>query len=272
MTGAAATAAHAGRPALCARAAVSYARRGLRIHPLRPASKLPLLREWQHRATTDAATVAEWWGRWPGAGVGIATGTGSDVVVIDVDPRHGGDDSLADLDLERGPLPLTWRCLTAGGGLHLYWHHPGGHVPSRAGVWPGVDVRADGGYVVAPPTELEGGGAYHWECGHGPHKIALADMPSCLLAALRAERSGEARPPEWWRQLVAEGVARGARNDAVARLAGHLLRRGVDPYVAVELLTAWSAHRCRPPLPDAEVVRTVDSIARREAARRREAA
>ena len=96
------------------------------------------------------ATIAEWWSRWPDAGVAIATYADSGVIVLDVDPRHGGDDSLAALEHQYGELPPTWRCLTAGGGLHAYLRHPGGHVGNRVGLWPGLDVRGDGGYVVAP--------------------------------------------------------------------------------------------------------------------------
>jgi hypothetical protein len=75
-------------------------------------------------------------------------------------------------------------------------------------------------------------------------------------------------PPEDWRELVAAGVAEGARDSSVARLAGHLLRRRIDPYVAYELLQAWNAARCAPPLPPQDIERIVASIAGRELKRR----
>src|SRR5262245_22935171 len=101
-----------------ARAAEWYARRGLRVHPLRPGSKLPLLPEWPHRAATDRNTIIGWWRRWPSAGVGIATGAESGVVVVDVDPRHAGEESLADLVAQHGALSKTWIAQTASGGQH----------------------------------------------------------------------------------------------------------------------------------------------------------
>jgi hypothetical protein len=83
-----------------------------------------------------------------------------------------------------------------------------------------------------------------------------------------AGQDGAARLVEDWRRLVTEGVAEGARNTSIASLAGHLLRRYVDPYVVLELLLAWNRVKCRPPLPDEEVAATVNSVARLEAKRR----
>lgn len=251
------------------RAAAWYAARELRIHPLRPGSKLPLVARWQERATVDLEAIAEWWTQWPEAGVGIATGIDSRVIVVDVDPRHGGDDALAALEREHGDIPPTWRCLTPSGGLHLYVHHPGGQITNRVGVWPGIDLRGDAGYVVAPPTALSDGRRYAWEAGHGPHELAPIAAPPWLLDRLRpAAEHAVAHPPDFWRTLVCDGVDEGGRNHAVAQLAGHLLRRGVDPYVTLELATAWAARRCRPPLDEQEVTATVNSIARTEARRR----
>jgi hypothetical protein len=99
----------------------------------------------------------------------------------------------------------------------------------------------------------------------------LAEAPG-WLHELVSQRSaaGRARPPEEWRKLTQQGVGKGERNCSIASLAGHLLRHRVDGFVTLNLLLAWNASRCRPPLPDAEVERTVNSIAGREL-RRREA-
>jgi hypothetical protein len=181
--------------------------------------------------------------------------------------RHGGDISLCAVEAEHGELPETWRCLTAGGGVHIYFRAPG-QVRNRVGVFPGVDIRGDGGYVVAPPTVLEGGRSYVWESEHSPREVALAEAPAWLLGLLAVD-NGKAspRPPDEWAALVAKGAAEGGRNDTVARLAGYLMRH-LPPRVVLELLRAFNASRCRPPLPDGEVVQVVESIAGREAARR----
>lgn len=82
----------------------------------------------------------------------VRTGAVSGLVVIDVDPRHGGDESLSGL-IGKGLLPPTKRVVTGSGGQHLLYRHPGQHVPSRPlPGWPGIDVKGDGGYVVAPPS------------------------------------------------------------------------------------------------------------------------
>lgn len=179
------------RELLLLRTALAYAALGLRVHPLRPLDKRPLLSGWQRCATTDAAAIEAWWTRWTDAGVGIATGVGSGIIVIDVDPCHGGDAKLAELERAHGTLPDTWRCLTPSGGVHVYLRHPGGRVPDRVGVWLGIDVRGDGGEavrggnIVAPPTVLATGGHYAWEIGYAPGEVDLAAAPAWVVAALR---------------------------------------------------------------------------------------
>lgn len=252
-----------------ARAAIWYARREIRVHPLRPGTKRPILQEWQKRATTDPATILGWWSHWPGAGIGLATGVESGIVAIDLDPRHGSDDSILDLERDHGELPATWRCATAGGGTHIYFAHPGGRIANRVGVWPGVDVRGDGGYVVAAPTTLEDDRYYVWESESGPHEVELARAPDWLLSRLaKSDGRDTPRAAESWVAVVRDGAELGARNDTVARLAGYLLRRQPSPRVVLELIRAWSDARCRPPLADDELTATVDSIARMELARR----
>lgn len=137
-------------------AALEYASRGWRVFPLWPGGKVPLIQEWQHRATTDEATIRAWWARWPNANVAIATGAGSGLVVLDVDGPKG-EATLARLEAANGALPPTREVKTPR-GRHLYFDHPGGYVPCSAGlVGPGLDVRGDGGYVVAPPSVERGG-------------------------------------------------------------------------------------------------------------------
>ena len=113
--------------------------------------KHPRLSDWPKTASTDPNLIAGWWAHWQHANVGILTGARSGIVVLDVDPRHGGDDSLAALVAEHGPLPDTPTVLTGGGGLHYYFRHPGGKVKGRD-LAPGLELKADGQFVVAPPS------------------------------------------------------------------------------------------------------------------------
>jgi len=139
-------------------------------------------------ATTDPAQVAEWWGHWPWAGVGLITGSRSGLVAMDVDAGHGGRESLAQLRAEGLELPRTLHAATGGGGWHLFYAHPGpgthiGNAIGRLGTHElaGIDLRADGGYVVAAPSGHRSGGRYAWR----DTADALAAMPALL--AERAE-------------------------------------------------------------------------------------
>lgn len=160
-----------------------YARRGLRVLPIRPGEKRPPMAAWQHAATTEAATIDAWWtGLYRDHGVGIATGHGSGIFVLDVDVAGGktGDETLADLCDRYGPLPETATVITASGGQHLYFSLPKGtEVRNDAGrrLGPGLDIRGEGGQVVAPPTRI-GDRGYEWEGGE-PGDIAPA--PAWLL-------------------------------------------------------------------------------------------
>jgi hypothetical protein len=227
-------------------------------------------------ASRDPRIVQRWFRGAP-YNLGIRTGAASGIVVIDVDPRHGGDETLAELERRFGALPPTWRFLTGGGGEHILFRHPGYRVQNQNGdgrLGDGLDVRGDGGYIVAPGSRHISGRYYEISVDHHPDEIALAEVPIWLAVMLRPTEKRCAAPaamPETWRKLIAEGVAEGRRNDAVARLAGHLLRPGPkDPFLVLDVLRVWNATRCRPPLDDVELVRTVNSIAAREIARRGE--
>lgn len=241
-------------------AARAYLRRGWSVIPVRAGAKRPLIawQPFQERLPT-AGELDGWFARWPDANVGVVTGAVSSLVVLDVDPRHGGDVGLAQLEQRHGPLPDTVEAASGGGGRHLYFAHPGGTVHNRVGLAAGVDLRGDGGLIIVPPSLHPSGRRYRWQFGHGPDEIDLAPLPPWLQQK-QGERSRHA--PGYWRELLRHGVDEGTRNDAVASLAGHLLWHGLDPDAVTELLLCWNRVRCNPPLSDAEVVRTVESINR----------
>ena len=87
--------------------------------------KHPRIKRGCHGAVRDPDQIRRWWNRWPDANLGLATGSASGIYVIDVDPRHGGDETLRALEAEHGPLPPTWRFLTGGGGEHIVFRYPG---------------------------------------------------------------------------------------------------------------------------------------------------
>lgn len=143
---------------LMLRAALAYAGMGFAVFPCASRGKAPLTVHGVKEAAKDPAVIRALWRAHPDANVAIATGAISGIVVLDIDPRHGGDDTLAALEAQYGKLPDTPTVLTGGGGIHFYFRHPGGVAPNSASrVGQGIDVRSDGGYVIAPRSVHESG-------------------------------------------------------------------------------------------------------------------
>lgn len=174
------------RRLLCA---LAYAKRGWRVFPCRPGAKEPATRHGFKDASVDKARLIEWWQKIPDANVAIATGAASGLVVLDRDPRNGGDRSLAELERRHGPLPETLRVATGGDGLHYFFAAPSG-VSMRSGVLAeGLDVKADGGYVIAPPSVHPNGKSYQWETD--PRTVRIAPCPDWVRATSKDDVSVE---------------------------------------------------------------------------------
>jgi hypothetical protein len=142
-----------------------------------------------HDATTDPQQIKQWWKRWPDANIGVLTGTPSGIIVLDIDERHGGHVSLEELVGEYGPLPSTVEAITGSGCRHYLFAHPGGYVKSCQAIRPGIDVKADKGYIVVEPSNHISGGQYCWELSHEPFETLLAEAPSWLLKLIAAHSS-----------------------------------------------------------------------------------
>lgn len=267
-------------------AAVVYARRGWPVFPCHAAApvagcscgdhgcsspgKHPRVRGGLHAASVDASTIRQWWARWPRANVGVRTGSASGLVVIDVDPGHGGDVTLDELEAVHGALPLGRTVRTGSGGRHLYFRHPGGVVRNDAGrvLGKGIDLRGDGGYVVAPPSRIAGG-AYA-VIGHGG---SIPDLPEWLLERLaerdrRPEREpSTVRAPTAWARAALDGevgrvrgAVEGTRNDTLNRVAyrlGQIVGAGALAEDDVERMLVNEAMAIG--LGEREAVRTVRS-------------
>jgi len=217
--------------------------------------KHPRTRNGLKDASKDPAHVARWWSMWPEANIGLACGAISGLVIIDVDGAEG-EDSFRGLEAELGPLPATVEALT-GKGRHLYFNHPGGIVRPTAGILgPGVDVRGDGSYVVAPPSLHATGRRYTWEAEHHIEDIALADLPEAWAHRLRADKPRGKRPAE------EAPIPEGQRNATLTSMAGTMRRRGLSEDAILQALLVENDKRCRPPLEAREVEAIAKSIAR----------
>jgi len=250
------------------RAALALADRGLQTFPCAPKSKFPATPHGLLDASCDPAVLERWWASNPEYNVAIATGGPSGVFIIDVDGPEA-ETRLRALEVVNGTLPASVEVIT-GQGRHIYFKMPPDTEirNSASKIVRGVDVRATGGYVLCPPSVHPSGRRYCWSVDSADK---IAEAPAWLLALIASSAAPCATPPSVWHELVAAGVSEGSRNDALARLIGHLLRRYVDPQVVLELAHCWNTSRCRPPLAGDEVTAVVNSIAGKELRRRQEA-
>lgn len=161
-------------------AALWYGRHGKRVIPTAAdAPKRPLTAHGCNDATADAEEIALLFRRHPGANVAIAPGPASGCFVLDVDVKSAnGLDTLADLEGVNGALPRTPTATTPSGGLHFYFSHPDRPIRNRVAFAPGLDIRAAGGFVVAPPSS-SAAGAYAWTIR--PTEADFAPPPDWLL-------------------------------------------------------------------------------------------
>lgn len=167
-------------------AAIAYAGQGLHVFALAPREKVPVTPRGCKDATTDAAAIRAMWAD-PSRNVAIATGPSSNVFVLDIDGDQGASSLRALEGLpEHGPLPATPEVVTAR-GRHIYLRYPGDQVAfgnSAGKLADGIDVRTEGGYVVAPPSVHPTGDRYRWADGKSPADVAFAFAPDWLLQRL----------------------------------------------------------------------------------------
>lgn len=223
-------------------------------------------KDYQVTLPTEAEVVT-WWRQWPDANVLILTGAKSGIVVVDVDPRHTGDESLREL----GELPETLTSLTGGGGQHLIYQHPGYEIRNAAGLLPGIDFRGDGGYIVAPPSSHSSGTAYAWDLGQPDEPAPLPEKIRRLYAGIAPsvgrDQANTSRQFDAER-LLADPIPSGRRNETLVRIAGHYAADGRPYHDLLRTVLGCNYDLCQPPLERDEVVKLVDSIFDAEQRRR----
>jgi Bifunctional DNA primase/polymerase, N-terminal len=196
--------------------ALDYAAKGWLVFPCRPGSKTPATRRGFKDATTNPATIRRWWLANPDYNIGIATGVASGIWILDIDGTTGVA-TLHDLESRYGPLPATL-CSITGRGRHL-WFKADSPIQSSAGrVGDGLDVRGEGGYVLAPPSIHPDGPTYRWD-----NDLPPALTPGWLLELARrraivtiSERALATLPP---RPATAGVYGQAALDAEIAALA-----------------------------------------------------
>lgn len=226
--------------------AMQYLEKGLSIIPIKPRGKVPSIK-WckfqKRKAISDE--VKHWFKTWPNANIGIVTGSVSGIAVVDFDTEK------AFKDAKRKWLPDAPMVKT-GKGYHLYCKYSEGvrNFQKRDDL-PGIDLRAEGGCVVAPPSIHESGHTYRWLKGHELGSVELPELPSWLLARNESEKTPLAE--------LYQDVEKGGRDNSLARLVGSWANDGLSHKECLKIAHAVNSSY-KPPLPPDEVKRCVTSI------------
>jgi len=237
--------------------AQKYYELGFSIMPLKKGDKRPLLAWEQFQKTRPTQEqIDEWCRVYPDANIAIITGRVSNLVVLDIDGPEGAN------AVKTKGVPST-RMASTGKGTHYYFKMPTDRTIGNAvGIMPQVDVRGEGGYVVAPGSIHPNGANYTWVL-----EDEIADLPIWLYEAQRQEKQKTAPKTDnpSWLEEIKGGVKEGGRNDAAARLAGHYVRKGYEPSDVIDLLSNWNRKNV-PPLSDKEIEAVVKSIVAKDPA------
>lgn len=254
--------------------ALEYAQRGWQVLPLHHIvngvctchkvqclhpGKHPRIMEWVKNATSDEAQIRRWWGIWSDANIGIATGHRSGLVVLDIDDKSGGSQTLKQILQARGERATGTMAHTGGGGFHWYFKHPGGHWPNTQGspttpspIGQGLDFRGDGGYVVAPGSDHISGKSYRWVSSSGPSS-ELLELPDWLRERLVKRSSVSVKLPVDGEAPILEGN----RHNTLRAWACGMWAKGVSKAGIRALLLAENATRFAEPKPEDEIERIV---------------
>lgn len=214
-------------------------------------------------ASNDLNKVREWFSNNP-YNVGLATGWGGNIFVLDRDDRDGGDASLAALEVQHGKLPQTLTQITGGGVHYVFQMPPQLDIKNSAGkIAPGLDVRANGGYVVAAPSRHENGKHYSWQSDGLPQRDEIASAPQWLIELAMNGKSRQATAHKTNHKVAANAdvftipdqISDGeGREDSILRYAGHLRGKGLDQPTVERILRDFNKLHITPPLEEAVVL------------------
>lgn len=242
-------------------AAVEYINMGLAVFPIKYKDKIPLTRNGCKDATTDAAIVKAWWQKYPNANVGIATGLKSGglfVIDLDIDEDKGinGYQTLRDWERKNGILPDTWSSITGRGGYHLFFKSSK-KITNRTGILEGVDIRGEGGYIVAPPSTHANGHKYEWE--YSPDDFELVEADEVVYKLLETDKREKAESFK-----LPEIIISGKRNETIFRFACSLQAKGLPDEAIEASVKAINETKCQPPLKYSELNTIINSVYRFE--------
>ncbi len=235
--------------------ALYYAKKGLAVFPLHPRDKNPVPIHGFKDATTDVNKINNWWEQNPNYNIGIATGQASGglvVIDLDIDEDKGknGYEVLKEWQREYGELPETWQSITGRGGYHLIYKSSEKESCS-SGIYEGVDVRGDGGYIVAPPSVHPNGNRYKWKKSLDEYPLAeVNDLVLSFLHPVKEQQSHAIKP-------ISDTIPEGTRVDTLVKLVCSQVAKGLSDEAIRAAVKAENEIKCVPPLTDEELEKTV---------------
>ena len=247
--------------------AIKYARMGLAVFPVRQ-NKAPYTPHGCKDAKTDLRAIKSWWKKYPDANIGIATGSisgGIVVIDIDIDEDKGiyGDESLREWEANNGELPETWRAITGRGGYHIYYRTDE-KIKNTTNLYPGIDIRGEGGYVIAPPSLHMNGNYYQWEYDPEDTNLHFADDQ-----VMRFIKKKTLNVPDQQRERfqLPDRIKKGERNDTIFRYGCSLQAKGYSDEEILNKLEEANT-RCDEPLKDEEIATIYNSVTEKEKGKR----
>ncbi|WP_341984049.1 bifunctional DNA primase/polymerase [Rossellomorea oryzaecorticis] len=233
-------------------------------HGCKSPGKHPRVQNGVKEASKDIDQINEWFSKPYESNIGLPTGKINNIIVVDIDGEQG-EESIKELQDKYDELPETVEAIT-GKGRHLFFKYEE-DVKNKVGFLPGVDIRSDGGYIVAAPSRHISGRDYEWELSSSPSNTPIAELPEYFKHMLKEQKTEQRKPTDYWLNLLS-GEGEGGRNHATASLTGYLLRKNIEPKIALSLVLAWN-ERNSPPLSDEEIKITFNSVLKAEIRRRK---
>ena len=239
-------------------AALKYAKMGWAVFPCSPDTKKPLTPHGCKDAKKDLGAIRAWWQRYPNASIAVATGSMSNLIMIDEDldeiEGKDGPHNMMLWERENGDLPETVVVITGRGGRHRYFKYYKDDIRNRAGIIKDVDVRGEGGYAILPPSHHPNGTIYEWESS--PDEIEIAEVDENVLKFLAIGKEIK----EKGQKLKLENVIQsGQRNTTMHKLACSLQAQGLEDNAIMAAVQQENENRCNPPLSEDEVTTIVKS-------------
>ena len=224
--------------------------KNFKLIPIKAREKKPAIKDWQTEATNEIAKIKKWLSQFPDMNVGIVTGKASNIFIVDIDQKNGGLETLEQLKKEG--FSFDTLCVkTGGGGYHFYYKCPGNkEIKNKTGILKGIDIRGQGGFIVAPPSIHKSGNKYEF-INNSP----IIEMPNDLFKRI-LNNNKENTPFPTSNSLK---IFEGERNNILFKRASLFHTTGIDKITAMQIIKKQNYDLCFPPLEETEIERIIQS-------------